>query len=328
MLRMPEFEVHLPKTHAEAVHLRSNLPDAMYVAGGTDLLPNLKHQLHTPKHLVSLQHLEGFSGIDQRDSAIVIGAGTPLQTVADSSEIQRLFPGLSQAAASVAGPQHRRMGTLGGNVMLDTRCLFYNQSLPWRQALGFCLKKDGDWCHVVGSKATCVAAQSSDTVPMLIALGASVRFEDTSGSSLLSLEELFEQDGRYESVHATSATALLTEISIPMPFPGQRSVYRKVRQRQAIDFPQLGIGIASSFENDVCTSLRAVVGALMPRPRMLKGMERAVGRPWDDALIADLAQECFQQVRPQRNLQGDPAWRRQLAKVEMERGLRALLASS
>jgi len=328
MLRLPEFEVHQPKTSSEAVQLRSSLAESMYIAGGTDLLPNLKHRLHSPKHLVSLGQLEGFSGIHKDTAGFRIGAGTSLHALATDPLVHSEFPGLAAAAASVAGPQHRRMGTIGGNVLLDTRCLFYNQSLPWRQALGFCLKKDGDWCHVVGSKATCVAAQSSDTVPMLIALGATLRFQGVDAEFSVSIEDLYEQDGRYDRVHSVPDTALLTEVLIPPPPSGHRSVYRKVRQREAIDFPQLGVGIAASFEEEVCTSLRVVVGALMPKPRVLKGMEAGVGVLWEDALIAQLAQEAYSQVRPQRNVHGDPGWRRHLARVEVERGLRSLRAKS
>ena len=172
MLRMQPFEVHLPSTADEAARMRAELPDSMYVAGGTDLLPNIKHGLFTPRHLVSLSHIDGFKGIcADEDGTLHIGAGTPLDRIAHSAEVP---PGLSLAASTVAGPQHRRMGTIGGNIMLDTRCLFYNQTQQWRQALGYCLKAEGTFCHVIGSGKKCVAAHSADTVPVLIALDASI----------------------------------------------------------------------------------------------------------------------------------------------------------
>lgn len=325
MLRMPEFEVHLPRTAAEAVLLRTSLPRSMYVAGGTDLLPNLKHRLHAPEHLVSLARVDELVGIGSTDDGgLRIGAGTSLHAVAEADVVRARYPGLAKAAGSVAGPQHRRMGTLGGNVMLDTRCLFYNQSEEWRSALGFCLKKDGTWCHVIGSKTVCVAAQSSDTVPMLIALGASIEVTDGEGARALDLDELYNQDGRYERAHALSAEALITAVRLPPPAPGQRSTYRKVRWRNAVDFPQIGVAIAGAFDGDRVSALSVVIGAVLPKPKVVKGTERAVGTGLDDDTIATIAEEAFKQVRPQRNIHGDPAWRRHLVRVETRRGLEEL----
>ena len=146
MLRMPPFELHLPTTASEAVDLRSALPESMYIAGGTDLLPNLKHRLHAPQHLVSLSEVEGLDAISMaHDGTLEIGARSTLHAIATSELLLQEVPGFPEAAGVVAGPQHRQMGTIGGNVMLDTRCLFYNQTAEWRTALGNCLKKDGDW---------------------------------------------------------------------------------------------------------------------------------------------------------------------------------------
>lgn len=321
---MPEFEVHKPRSVAEAVGLRTSLPDAMYLAGGTDLLPNLKHHLHAPKHLVSLSSIDDLVGITVlEDGSLRIGSGTPLQVVASSADVRRGAPALATAAGLVAGPQHRNVGTLGGNVMLDTRCLFYNQTWHWRSSLGFCLKKEGTWCHVVGSKATCVAAQSSDTVPALIALGAAITVDDGAPRKL-ALDALYQQDGRLEEVHSIPAHGLITAIVVPPQPAGHRSVYRKVRTREAVDFPQLGVAIAGAFEGDRVTALSACVGAVLPKPRVLKGFDKVVGGPLDDATIEALAEDAFKQVRPQRNLHGDPAWRRHMVRVEVRRALQEL----
>ncbi len=321
---MPEFEVHKPQSVAEALSLRSSLPDAMYIAGGTDLLPNLKHHLHAPKHLVSLAAVQGFVGIERSDDGTLrIGAGTPLQMVADSTAVRLAAPALAMAAGLVAGPQHRNMGTLGGNVMLDTRCLFYNQTHHWRSALGFCLKKEGTWCHVVGSKATCVAAQSSDTVPALVVLGARLAVDDGAQREI-PLEDLYAQDGRFEEAHSLPAHALITAIIVPPQPPGHRSVYRKVRTREAVDFPQVGVAIAAAFDGPLVTALSACVGAVLPKPRVLKGFESGLGTALDDATIEALAEAAFKQVRPQRNIHGDPAWRRHMVRVEVRRALQEL----
>lgn len=325
MLRMPGFEVHLPASAAEAVALRAELPESLYVAGGTDLLVNLKHRLHAPSHLVSLARVEGLGGITlQDDGTLRIGATTTLHEVATSPLVTREAPGLAQAAGLVAGPQHRRMGTLGGNVMLDTRCLFYNQSEHWRQSIGYCLKKDGDWCHVIGSPKSCVAAQSSDTVPMLTAMNAQIELLDVDGPREVPLRELFTKDGRFDHVHTVPHTALVTGILVPPRPTGHRGVYRKVRARAAIDYPQLGVAVAAGFDGDVLTALDIVIGAMLPQPRVLRHVDQAVGQRLTDDLIQQLAEHAFKQARPQAQVHGSPDWRRLMARVEVRRALTTL----
>jgi len=326
MLRTPPFEVHLPHTVEEAVTLRSSLPNSQYIAGGTDLLVNLKHHLHEPAHLVSLAKVDGLALVDaHEDGSMTLGAMATLHAVATHPEVGSRLPGLAHAASTIAGPQHRRMGTIGGNVMLDTRCLFYNQSRQWRQSIDYCLKKEGDWCHVIGSAKACVAAQSSDTVPMLIALGASIRAHQPDGATIdVEIGSLFTKDGRVERVHTVPPESLVSAIHIPAQPAGHRSVYRKVRARAAIDFAQLGLGIAGSFDGEVLASLRVVVGAMLPQPKELRNMDQALGAPLTDEAIAALSERAFKQVRPQPNIHGDVAWRRHMARVELSRGLREL----
>jgi 4-hydroxybenzoyl-CoA reductase subunit beta len=312
MLRMPPLEVHLPTTVAEAVALRRDLPASMYIAGGTDLLVNLKHRLHAPEHLVSLSAVEELVGIEASDDGTLrIGAGTVLQEVAESEVVRDGAPALAIAAGLVAGPQHRRMGTLGGNVMLDTRCLFYNQSESWREALGYCLKKDGDWCHVINTPKRCVAAHSGDTVPVLIALDAVLEVvhpEDGPGEVLL--EDLYVMDGRFDDNHALDPRCLVVAIRIPPRTPGHRSTYRKVRARRAVDFPQLGLAVVGAFAGDgTCTELVAVVTAVLPRPQRLKRLEAAVGTHLEDEVVEELAEQTYRQVHPQTSIHGDPTKR-------------------
>lgn len=322
MLRMPEFQVALPSTVQEAARLMSELDEAMFIAGGTDLLPNLKHGLHQPSHLISLSGIQEMKGITLGDDGTLhLGASTTLDTLASDPNVLSALPGLAVAAASVAGPQHRNMGTIGGNIMLDTRCLYYNQSLPWRKSLGYCLKKDGDWCHVIGSKATCVAAHSADTPPVLLATGAILCFETVDGAVEVPLKDLYQQDGRYLNNHSIDRSTLLTAIKVPPRASGHRSTYRKVRARDSVDFPQLGLGLAGGFDGSVCTELVAVISAVMPKPKFLKKMDQAIGTSLDDATIDALADATFKQVRPQSSIHGSPAWRRHMAKVEMRRAL-------
>ena len=328
MLRMPKFEVHLPRTVAEAVQLRVELPESLYVAGGTDLLPNLKHGLHRPRHLVSLAALEDFVGIEPtNDGGVLIRAGTSLQQIADSPLIRRDVAGLARATGLVAGPQHRRMGTLGGNVMLDTRCLFYNQSESWRRALGYCLKAEGTWCHVIDAPRTCVAAHSADSVPVLLAVDATLEAIGPEGPVSLRMREMFaKQDGRAERLHALDRRALLTAIRIPGQ-PGRRSHYRKVRARGAVDYPQLGVGFSGVFEGEVCTDLAVVLTAVMPQPRLVRGTDLAHGTPLDDTTIAAVVAKAVRQAKPQTAVHGDKDWRKHMVSVEVRRGLEELRAS-
>ncbi|MEM6926285.1 MAG: FAD binding domain-containing protein [Myxococcota bacterium] len=321
MLRMPAFEVLRPATVDEAVAMRTDHPDSRYVAGGTDLLPNLKHGLDAPSHLISLDRVEGLVGVCTDEGAIHIGARTTIHGLATDPTVREQLPGLAQAASTIAGPQHRRMGTVGGNVLLDTRCLFYNQTEAWRTAVGFCLKKDGQWCHVIGSPKACVAAQSSDSVPMLLALGATVHFATAEGPVAVPLSNLFTTDGRREEHRTVPDEALLTEVVVPRPADGHRSVYRKVRAREAVDYPQLSVALAGTFDGEVCRSLTVVLGAMLPQPKVLKGTDTLVGAAISDEAAEAFAERAFKQARPQPQIHGDPEWRRQLARVETHRGL-------
>ena len=327
MLRMPAFEVHQPTTAADAVRLRSELPNSLYIAGGTDLLVNLKHQLHRPEHLVSLARVPGLDAIEEaKDGTLRIGARVTLHDIATSELLNAEVPGFALAASMVAGPQHRRMGTIGGNVMLDTRCLFYNQSHEWRTALGNCLKAEGDWCHVIGSPKGCVAAQSSDTVPNLVALDARIAVLEPDGVEReVNLRELFTKDGRFDQIHTVPQTSLVTAIVIPPREMGHRSTYRKLRSRGAIDYPQLGVAVVVALDKSGCLAqIEACIGAMLPQPKRLTKLDGWLGRPLTDEVIAELGERAFKQVRPQPNIHGDPAWRRHMARVEFERALQSL----
>jgi CO/xanthine dehydrogenase FAD-binding subunit len=188
--------------------------------------------------------------------------------------------------------------------------------------LGYCLKAEGDWCHVINSKATCVAANSSDTVPMFIALNATLELMTGQGPQQLPLVELYKQNGMAN--HTIDKDALVTGIKIPPFLAGHRSVYRKVRSRGAIDFPQLGLALVAQFNNGTCDHLTAVVNAVMPKPKVLKKLELAHGTELEEDVIDALADLAFVQTRPQASVHGEPTWRRHMARVEMKRGLCAL----
>lgn len=323
MLRMPAFKVLHPATIEEAVALYGAHNRAKYIAGGTDLLPNLKHGLGQPEVLISLKKIESMKGVQLRsDGSVFLGAGTTLHELTESKVLEKQYPGLHMAAGLVAGPQHRRMGTLGGNIMLDTRCVYYNQTAEWRHSLGYCLKAEGDWCHVIGSKATCVAANSSDTVPMLLAMNAELSVHTPSGAAHLPLEQLYQQNGMAN--HSIDPSALVVGIRLP-PLPkGHRSIYRKVRARNSIDFPQLGVAITGTFTNNTVENLVVIVNAVMPKPKRIRNLEFAQGERLTEEVIRTISELAYKQVRPQPSVHGCPKWRREQVRVEVSRGLSVL----
>lgn len=321
MLRMDGFDFQQARDPHEALHLWQSRPGARYIAGGTDLLPNVKHRIIHPSLLIGISNAlpKGWK-IDGEEW--VIGAATTLSALSRFSQIAPL----ARAASLVAGPQIRNMGTLGGNVLLDTRCLFYNQTEFWRKSLGYCLKAEGTWCHVVGGPKTCVATQSSDTVPVLISLGAKARFLGPDGTRDISIADLYKFNGMDHL--KVQPGELLLEIRIPCLPDGFRGGYQKLRVRGAIDFPQLSVAVAGTWEGQGPTArvnqLQIVIGAVNPQPKALPGLERLTEGPLDDQAIEQIADLAHAKTRPQGSVHGDTAWRRQLTRVFVRRLLRGL----
>jgi 4-hydroxybenzoyl-CoA reductase subunit beta len=224
MMRLPIFKYMAPKTaHEAAVILADHAPgEAMVMAGGTDLLPNMKRRQQTPKIVVSLAHVDELRRVANADG-MLLGAGLTLAQVAGDPRIQAQYAGLHQAAAQIATPPLRNMGTLGGNICLDTRCNYYDQSYEWRQAIGFCMKKEGTTCWVAPSSDRCLAVSSTDTAPMLMALGASITLVSKKGGPReLALADLYRNDGM--SYLTRRPDEVLTHVLLP-PSAGWRSVY-------------------------------------------------------------------------------------------------------
>jgi 4-hydroxybenzoyl-CoA reductase subunit beta len=293
------------------------------VAGGTDLVPNLKHRLLAPEVLVSLsklsdKHLRGVS--DEKDG-VRIGALTTLSEAAEDPLLEAYYPALTKGYRLVASPQIRNMGTVGGNLCLDTRCTYYNQTAFWRTALGFCLKREGTQCHVVLGGTRCVAASSSDGATLLTALGAEVRLQSVGGDRWLKAEDLFIGEGRRNL--AIDANELVTELRIPRPVPGLRTAYQKLRLREAIDFPAMSVAVALKLDEQMkCEGARIVVSSLGAKPRVLAGLERLVeGVELDDDRIEAIGQHAYRQCRPLTNILLDTEWRHEMVTVFVRRAL-------
>jgi 4-hydroxybenzoyl-CoA reductase subunit beta len=287
----------------------------------------MKHELFTPRVVISLARIPDLRGLRiEPDGTLVIGAMTTLDELARDPRVARRAPALAQAAGLVAGPQLRRMGTLGGNVMLDTRCQWYNQTYFWRSALGFCLKKDGTLCHVVAGGANCVAAASNDGAPALMSLDAQLVFHGPRGRRELAIDALYSSDGIYNK---NVRGEILVEVRVPRVAPGHRGAYGKLRERGSIDFPLLGVAARVDLDETGRVGSAALCAvALQARPaRLSKASQVLVGmRPGTDdfrSAIAEAGALAEKQCRPLANIPGDPDYRHAMVPVYVRRTLQA-----
>lgn len=325
MLPMAGFEVACPESVNEAVEaLRA--PEARVLAGGTDLLPTLKRRGAAPERLVSLHLLTALRSIQVDDEAqqLRIGAGVTLGRLSAEPAVAARFPSLAVACAAVASPQIRNRATLGGNIHLDTRCRYVNQSAFWRGSIGGCLKADGDLCHVVPKGRRCVAALSADTVPMLIALGARLRLVGRDGEREVALEDYYGSDGVKHLL--TREGELCTEVLVPFAKGPRRSAYVKWRPRASIDFPLVSVALRFDVDaHGVIEGSHVVAGALAAKSRRVAIPDAVRGRSVDDPEVASwVADAAFAQCKPLANLPYDPAYRRKLIRVLTRRAMTAL----
>lgn len=320
MLPLPPFELHAPRTVQEALELLDRFgPDAMIIAGGTDLLPNMKQGLRCPRHLVSLGDVGELTGISLDAAALRVGATTALETVAAHPDVLAHARALAEAAGAVGGPHHRRMGTLGGNLCLDTRCRYYNQTHFWRSALGFCLKKDGTVCHVVAGGKKCVAAASNDSAAAAIALGADVVVAGPNGTRPIPASEFWVADGLRNT--ALGQGEIVLSLRVPRVL-GRTSAYDKLRRRNAIDFPLLSVAVRVDVSGGVVGELGVVVSALAARPRRLaKVGALAAGKAPADVPVAQIAELARDACNPLPNVDDDTAWRKEMVAVLVRRAL-------
>jgi 4-hydroxybenzoyl-CoA reductase subunit beta len=317
MMRLPWFEYRAPKTIAEAARiLAGEGAHAMLIAGGTDLLPNMKRRQMAPKLLVSL------SGIGElKRNGSVYGAGLTLTQIVNSNAPKAL----RQAAHQVATVHLRNMGTLGGNLCLDTRCNYYNQNYEWRKAIDFCLKKDGEICWVATASKRCVAASSTDCAPALLALGATVKLVSSANEREVALEQFYNNDGiEYLKKRADE---IVTEIRIPR---SANSTYWKLRRRGAFDFPVLGVAARVDFARDgSVSSARIVLGAIASYPQEIPAAAEAiVGTRLDESAIGAAADAAYRPAKPMDNTDFTLAWRKEMVRVHVQRALQDIRAQS
>jgi 4-hydroxybenzoyl-CoA reductase subunit beta len=324
MERMPEFDLKHPASVAEAAALLVSEPGAKLLAGGTDLVPRLRRGIDRPSVLVDLGAVREFARIVFTDAGLSLGAGVTLSQLAVDDRVARHYTAIAEAARTIAGPGHRSVATVGGNLCLDTRCVFYNQSEWWRAANGYCLKRGGEVCHVAPQGRHCHAAFSGDLAPALLVLGAEVELVASRGTRRIALSTLYRDDG---AAHLTiAADELLARVLVRTLPAGLVSGYRKACVRGAIDFPLAGVACALSVRDGELAELHVALTGTNSQPIVLAGTDALLGRPVGADTLASLAKLVQKQVSPMRTTATASNYRRQVASVLARRLLRELSA--
>ena len=329
MMRLPKFTYLVPRNIGDAVRMMGEAgPSGQFVAGGTDLYPNMKLRQQTPRTVISVGRIPELQRIEgDGESGLKIGAGVSLTEIVEHAVVKRDYPSLARAARLISTPTLRNMGTIGGNLLLDTRCNYYNQNYEWRKGVNFCLKKDGDVCWVAPGSEKCWAVQSADLVPLMVAVGARLRLVSTVGDRLVEARGFYNDDG-IEYLRKRPEE-LLTEIWLP-PAAGWRAVYKKLRRRGAFDFPVLGVAARLDTADDgTVKGARVVLGGVAPAPLEVEAAAQAlVGRRLDEESMRAAAEACYLRARPLDNTDHLMNYRKQMARPFVLRALQELQHSS
>ena len=323
-MHLDPFELHRPTSVEETVALAGRLSPAFdYIAGGTDLLPNYKMRLNVRPNLIALEDVSELRGV----SLDRVGAMARLGELEAHPELSRSYPGVAEAAREVATPLVRASGTLGGNLLVETRCFFFNQSFPWRKSLGFCLKADGDRCHVVPQKEKCYATFSGDMAPALSVLDAEVEVAGRDGRRRVPVTAMYNPDGDGIQRHQLAAGDLLVAVHFPPEARSLRATYRKLRIRPSYDFPELGVAVAARQAADGRVEHLAIsIGGLETYPRRFDDLTAPLlGTVPTAAKVRDLADAIRQRVRPVHNTALAPDYRKKMAGVYVRRAVGSML---
>ncbi|MGD0508652.1 MAG: FAD binding domain-containing protein [Terriglobales bacterium] len=324
-MSLPEFKLLRPHSTAEAIALLAqHAGDIRILAGGTDLLPSMQQKLFAPQYLLDLRRIAELKGIrPQGDGAVEIGSLTALTDIEHSDLLREHFRVLPEAAKTVASPVLRNMGTIGGNICLDTRCLWYNQSLQWRKSCGFCIKKDGDLCHVAPGGTKCWAAFSGDTPAALLCLDAEIEIASAAGFRRIKLAEFYT--GLGDNYRKLAANELLTRVFLPASSAGHRGVYRKLRVRGSIDYPLAGVAVVLKQSNGHIEDVRVALTAVNPAPVLVKGASKLLAgkrmtEEWAEAAGALAAQTA----KPLTTSALTAEYRREMIRVFTKRAVLSL----
>ncbi len=321
-MSLPSFQLLRPKTLDEAVALMAKHDgEAKIVAGGTDLLPSMKQKLFTPAYVLDLRGVGELRGIrNMPGNGVEIGALTTLTAIEHSAIIRKDYPVLYEAVKTVASPVLRNMGTLGGNVCLDTRCLWYNQSLLWRKSCGFCLKKDGNLCHVAPGGNFCWATFSGDTPPALLCLGAEVEIAGPEGLRRTPLSEFYVNDGIVR-LHL-APNEIVTRVHLPEAAAGWRGSYQKLRVRGSIDYPLAGVAVALKMKSGRVEDARVAITALNPAPFLVKDADaQLIGMVPSEEIAERIGELAARTAKPLTTSALTPEYRREMVRVFAKRAV-------
>jgi 4-hydroxybenzoyl-CoA reductase subunit beta len=307
--------------------LASHHGNIRVLAGGTDLIPSMRQKLFEPEYVLDLRGIRELCGIrPQADGTVEIGALTTLRAIERSTYLRQHFPVLTEAASTVASPVLRNMGTLGGNICLDTRCLWYNQSLAWRKGCGFCIKKDGDLCHVAPGGKKCWAAFSGDTPPALLCLNAQIEIVDAKGSRRVPLHDFYTGDG--VTYRKLLPTELVTRVFLPAESADCHGIYRKLRVRGSIDYPLAGVAVLLKRSNGHVADARIGLTAVNPAPVLVKGITELLrGKIVDEALAEAAGDIAARTAKPLTTSALTPEYRREMIRVFTKRAVLAAAAN-
>lgn len=323
-MSLPEFKLLRPRSIQEAVSLLGeHEKEVRVLAGGTDLIPSMRQKLFEPRFVLDIRHIAEMKGIrPQPDGGVEIGALTSLTEVEQSEFLRRQFPVLTEAAGTVASPVLRNMGTIGGNICLDTRCLWYNQSLTWRKGCGFCIKKDGDLCHVAPGGTKCWAAFSGDTPPALLCLNAEIEIAGAAGTRRMALKEFYT--GLGDNYRKLGANELVTRVFIPGASAGYRGVYRKLRIRGSIDYPLAGVAVVLKRSNGHVSDARVAITAVNPAPTLVKNAGQVLeGKRMDESVAEQVGDLAARTAKPLTTSALTPEYRREMIRVFTKRAVLA-----
>ena len=314
---MPNFQLYRPDSTTDAVKIRSEQPEALYLAGGTDLMVNVRRGIEQPKHIIDLTAITELQAIGEDDEGLHIGSGVHVMDIAENNKIKSDYPAIAEAADAVAGPTHRQYATIGGNLCLDTRCLFYNQSEWWRQSNDYCLKERGDTCHVASGGQKCFAAFSGDVAPAMLVYEAEVDLVGPEGSRRVPLVEIYENDGM---AHLNLQPGeLLTVIHLPKPLAGSPSRYEKARIRGSIDFPLAGVAVRLSTDGSSVKELAIALTGVGSSPQVIKKTEEFVGQALDEDVLETVKETVRKQAKPMKTTTVAPWYRRRVVSALAKR---------
>ncbi len=326
MLRLPKFRLHQPATLAEAATLLAAEggigEGARLVAGGTDLWPNMKRRHQKAATVISLAGVPELRGI-HANGDLRLGAMATLTSIERHAAVGARFPALARAVSWISSPVLRNMGTIGGNVCLDTRCTYYNQNEEWRQSISYCMKAEGKICWVAPSSPRCWAVHSADSAPMLVALGAHVTLVSTAGERQIPIAALYHDDGM--DYLTKKRDEIVTEIVVPGASDAAhcRTAFFKLRRRGSIDFGVLTVAVALWMDGDVVRDARVVLGSIASLPSSADDVAKElIGQKLTAETIASAASKARSAATPMDNTDLDPRWRGQMVSIHVERTLR------